>query len=316
VTTTEIAARHYAGEGDLAPIADFLNLCEAHDQVEEGTSAEELRVEFAEPGFDVARDVLLLEGADGQLVGFGQLWVPEQIEENDGFLWFKAHPELRGGEIEQRLIDWAEGQLRERGRTKLRLVARDKETERVALFEQLGFAPARYFLRMVRSLDEPIAEPVFPAGYTLRDGDHDPQAWADMYNESFVDHYNFHHHTADEIRHWQQEPEYRSELNLAAVAADGTLAAFAWCGIRPGENERSGRKDGWVGLLGTRRGHRGKGLGRAMLLAGMRRIKEAGMEYAKLGVDADSPTGATRLYESVGFRTAYSRTLFSRDVSR
>ena len=38
-----------------------------------------------------------------------------------------------------------------------------------------------------------------------------------------------------------------------------------------------------------------------MLLAGMLAIKAAGLDTAALGVDAENPTGALRLYESVGF---------------
>lgn len=54
-------------------------------------------------------------------------------------------------------------------------------------------------------------------------------------------------------------------------------------------------------MLGTRRGYRRRGLGRAMLLAGLRVLEQAGMDDAKLGVDAENPSGALRLYESVGF---------------
>jgi ribosomal protein S18 acetylase RimI-like enzyme len=168
---------------------------------------------------------------------------------------------------------------------------------------------------MTCSLAEPIAEPIFPEGYTLRDGYPDPQAWAELYNESFVDHYNFHRQTAEEIQHWQKEADYRPDLNLVAVAPDGTFAAFAWCTIRASDTERAGPKTAWVDLLGTRRGHRRIGLGRAMLLAGLQRMQAAGIEIAWLGVDAASPTGATDLYDKVGFTKAYSRTLYGRKLS-
>jgi mycothiol synthase len=291
-----------------------LNLVEAHDRVEEGISVEELRVEFGEPGFDPLRDLRLWEDEHDQLVGFAQLWAVEDTADNDGFVWFKVHPAHRTGLIEPQMFAWAEQQLRERRRTKLRVSARDVETERQALIEQHGFMPVRYFLRMHRALNEPIPAPIFPEGYTLRDGNHDPQAWAELYNESFVDHFNFHPHDAEFVRHWQHDPDYRPELNLVAVAPDGTLAAFAWCHISVEQNKRTGRREGSVGLLGTRRGHRRIGLGRAMLLAGMQRLREAGMANATLGVDASSPTGATVLYESAGFATFYSRTLYSREI--
>jgi ribosomal protein S18 acetylase RimI-like enzyme len=38
-----------------------------------------------------------------------------------------------------------------------------------------------------------------------------------------------------------------------------------------------------------------------MLLAGLHQLRAGGVDTALLGVDADNPTGAGRLYESVGF---------------
>jgi mycothiol synthase len=309
-----LIARAYAGETDLGAIVAFLNLVEAHDCVEEGSSVTELREEFNEPSFDPASGLRLYENAHGELVGFAQLYSAEDTADNDGFLWFKVHPEHRTGRIELQMFTWAEEQLRGRGRVRLRVTARDVEIERQALIVQHGFVPARYFLRMRRALAEPVPVPVFPQGYQLRDGDHDPQDWAELYNESFVDHYNFHPHDAEFARHWQKDPDYLPELNLVATAPDGTLAAFAWCHINSEHNTRTGRLDGAIGVLGTRRGHRRIGLGRAMLLAGMQRLRDAGMTNAELGVDASSPTGANMLYESVGFETVYSRVLYSRDI--
>jgi ribosomal protein S18 acetylase RimI-like enzyme len=39
------------------------------------------------------------------------------------------------------------------------------------------------------------------------------------------------------------------------------------------------------------------------LLHGLHTLRAAGLDTALLGVDAESLTGANRLYESVGFRT-------------
>jgi mycothiol synthase len=313
--TNTLRSRAYAGEADLEALAAFLNLAEAHDRVEEGSSVTELREEFNEPGFDPVNSLRLYENTQGELVGFAQIYMAEDSADNDGFLWFKVHPAYRTGQIEPLMFAWAEEQLRQRGRVKLRVMAQNQETERQALIERHGFVPVRYFLRMRRPLSEPIPVPLFPQGYQLRAGDHDPQAWADLYNDSFADHYNFHPHDAEFVQHWQHDPDYRSELNLVAIAPDGTLAAFAWCHIHSERNKRSGRLDGTIGLLGTRRGHRRLGLGRAMLLSGMHLLRDAGMSHADLGVDAASPTGANTLYESVGFETAYSRVLYSRDLA-
>ena len=45
---------------------------------------------------------------------------------------------------------------------------------------------------------------------------------------------------------------------------------------------------------------RGKGIGRALLLRTFAEFYSRGVHRVTLGVDAESPTGATRLYESVG----------------
>ena len=98
-------------------------------------------------------------------------------------------------------------------------------------------------------------------------------------------------------------PDVRPNLSWLAEVEDepGTIAGFCICEIKDEDNKRTGRSEGWIELLGTIRGWRGKGLGRSLLLRGLHSLKEAGIQTALLGVDSESPTGATRLYESVGF---------------
>jgi ribosomal protein S18 acetylase RimI-like enzyme len=108
--------------------------------------------------------------------------------------------------------------------------------------------------------------------------------------------------TLERRRHWMKSLDYRPELDLVAVAPDGTLAAFSYCTIEVANNQRLGVREGWVGDLGTRRGYRKRGLARALLSASMQAFKAAGMDTAKLGVDSQNPNGALQLYESVGFQ--------------
>jgi mycothiol synthase len=216
-------------------------------------------------------------------------------------------------------LAWGEQRTRqvaqERGvRLRFRIVAHASEPERVAMIERSGFAVDRYFQRMARPLDAPIAAPQLPERFRLAEGPHDPADWAALFNESFVDHWNHEPWTAAKVQHWQGEPSYRADLDLVAVAPDGTLAAFCWGGLDSAANTTSGRNEGRIGLLGTRRGYRGIGLGRSILLAGLRALAAAGAESAWLSVDADSPTGATRLYESAGFRTTLTRMLYGKDL--
>ncbi|MEG4803988.1 GNAT family N-acetyltransferase [Microcoleus sp. ARI1-B5] len=316
-----VSIRPYAGESDLEAIADLINTCEEVDRLEQGTSLSELQQEFNQPSRDLARDICLWEDAGSKLIGFAQLWISEPGEVIDGSLWFRVHPEARGGGVEAAAVAWGERRMREvaqeRGaRVKLRSGARAQDADRISVLESCGFRVDRYFCRMARSLSEPIAEPEFPEGFALRlfPGEHDSEAWVEMFNQSFIDHWNHHDLTVEKFKYHLAKPSYRKDLDLIAVAADGTFAAFCYCEINVEECDRTGRNEGWIAVLGTRRGFRKLGLGRAMLLAGLQRLKAAGVETAILGVDAANPCGALRLYESAGFHKIRDSIFYVKDV--
>jgi len=306
--TANLSARSYAGESDLEPIAHLINTCEKVDQLDEGTSISELQQEFNQPSLDVARDIRLWEDAEGKLIGFAQLSISEPGEVIDGWLWFRVHPDARSGDVESATVAWGETRMREVEkelgvRVKLRSWTRAENADRISLLTNCGFKADRYFCRLARSLSEPIPEPEFPEGFLLSQfpGEQDSEAWVEMFNQSFIDHWNHHDLTVDKFKYDLAKPDYRNDLDLIAVADDGTFVAFCYCEISGDECDRTARNQGWIACLGTRRGFRKIGLGRAMLLAGLHRLKAAGVETAILGVDADNQSGAMKLYESVGF---------------
>lgn len=316
-----LTMRPYVGEDDLPGLVALMNASEVFDGFDGGMSVDELRDEITYPGFDPARDLAIWESADRTLIATANIWFPPTGDTVDAFVGLYIDPTCRDGVIEGELLAWAERRTREIGREKglparLRARTRADRPEQGALLERFGFAPARYFLRMARSLAEPIPAPQFPAGFMLRplSGADEVPAWVELFNLSFIDHWNHHELTVEERLHWLTTSDYQAEQDLIAVAPDGTLAAFCVCMIHPEQNAQTGRSEGWINLLGTRRGYRQIGLGRAMLLAGLHQLKADGMTTALLGVDADSPTGATRLYESVGFSTVKTMVAYLKEL--
>ncbi|HAX75494.1 MAG TPA: GNAT family N-acetyltransferase [Cyanobacteria bacterium UBA11372] len=316
-----LTMRPYGGEKDLEAIAHLLNACAAFELRDDWTSVSELRLEFEDPLIDKQQDIRLWEDADGKLIGFAQMWIPPSGDNDDGFVWFNVHPEFGGDYLEKQAIAWGEQRMRQvaalRGVcARLRVRSRDDNRLRMALLESCGFTPDRYFLRMERSLVEPLGEPKFPEGFTLRQlqGEQESEPWVEMFNQTFIDHWNYHPLTVETHKHWFTDPNYKPEFDLVAIAPDGMFAAFCFCYINPEENEHFARKEGWIADLGTRRGFRKIGLGRAMLLAGLHQLKASGMETAKLGVDADNPNGALQLYQSVGFRKLHTNISYYKDL--
>ncbi len=321
-----LAIRSYQGERDLEAISELFQACEIVDRLDNWVSISALRRAFNTPAPDIKREISLWEDGDGKLVGFGQLSIQESSV--DAHLSFKVHPTFRGEGIEQEIIKWSEQRIIDTSASvKLRSDSRDTQTERMALLESCGLTPNRYFLRMERSLTEPFPKPELPGGFILESplsqrfsGEvgqrHFLEAWVEMFNQTFIDHWNHHDLTVEQLEHEISHPNYRQDLDLVAISAsDGTFAAFCSCFINPEKNQHKGTKEGKIGILGTRRGFRKCGLGKAMLLSGMQRLRDVGMDKALLGVDAENISGANRLYESVGFHKVHTNILYSKEFS-
>lgn len=303
----KITARPYAGEADLPLIADFLNACEAVDQEDQYYSASNLQTGFAEPGFDPTQNVRLWETETGDLVAYTDLWTPDDVDSTDGFLWFCVYPPYRYEGIEAEILAWAETRLQAIAKPHLpihlKVNGREQQSAQLAFYEQQGFEYERCFLVMECSLAAPIAEPQLPDGFQIIQIQEvmDAPKWVEMYNQTFIDHWNFHPKNVEEYHYWISTPQYCPELDQVAVAPDGTFAAFCYGHIDAEYNQHQHRLEGWIHSLGTRRGFRRMGLGRAMLLTGLRHLQMAGMVTAKLAVDTQNPNAAQTLYESVGF---------------
>ncbi len=316
-----LTKRAYIGEADLDAIACLINACDAVDKLEQGRTVTELQTEFSTPSINTQRDLQLWENEDGELIGFGYLWITEPSESIDGFLGFYVHPSHRHINLESAIIAWGQqrmGEVKQEQQIPVRfgLSARDSQCDRIKIIENHGFQVTRYFFTMERNLQEAIPQPQLPAGFSIRqmNGEKDIAAWVEMFNNSFIDHWNHHDLTIENMIHFINEPSYVEDLNLIAIASDGSFAATCECEISPEDNIRTGRNEGWIGTLATVRNHRKIGLGKAMLLSGLHRLKSAGMTTARLNVDADNPNGALRLYESVGFYKVYTRIVYMKAI--
>jgi len=297
-----LTRRPYRQSADLETIAHLFNTSSARDRLERRTSGDRVAQDFRSPDFDVTRDVALWENAGGEAISYATVWAADEYFE------FVVHPDYRDGAIEADILAWVERRMRELHQktgkpVRLQTSAYTTETQRLAVLEVHGFTPERRFFRMKRSLGSPIPELQFPAGFTCRPiaGKTDGKAWVEMFNQSFVDHWNHHDLTVERFEHELDNPNYIPELNLIAIAPCGTFAGFCCGAIFPEDNRHKTEREGWINSLGTRRGFRRRGVGRALLLETLRRLREAGTDVALLGVDAENPSGAFRLYQSVGF---------------
>jgi mycothiol synthase len=116
------------------------------------------------------------------------------------------------------------------------------------------------------------------------------EAFADTWGEGEEAYEDFRHHLLD-------RPQFDPDLWFLAWHGE-ELAAYLGAQKDAAENPTRG----YVDLLGVRRAYRRRGIGEALLRHAFQALFRRGKGGCDLHVDADSLTGALRLYERVGMR--------------
>jgi ribosomal protein S18 acetylase RimI-like enzyme len=252
---------------------------------------------------------------DGKkLVGYAMLG-------DDAYFDWQVLPEYEGKGIETETLAWTEGLLvelragdAERWKGPMMVGTRQDNAERIAFLEGHGFRRGEYVeVNMLRSLDDPIGEQQLPEasppGYVVRSLSSDPaevSLRAEGHREVWRP-WTVGEVTDEQYARFMKMPGYDRDLDVVAVAPDGTIAAYVngWLD--------SVNHIGDLGPVGAREAYRRQGLTRAVLLECLRRMKARGMD--RVCVSTGEPNAAARgLYESVGFRIVnryveYARTL-------
>jgi ribosomal protein S18 acetylase RimI-like enzyme len=145
--------------------------------------------------------------------------------------------------------------------------------------------------------------PAWPAGAVVRpavEGVDEPLLHR-VNQESFADHWGYTPTPYDEWVHWLRSVGVGDPSLWFLAEVGGEAAGIAIC--RPWAH---GDPDcGYVNLLGVLREHRRAGLGTALLTHSFAELQRRGRSRAELGVDAESTTGAVRLYERAGMRVLW-----------
>ena len=246
---------------------------------------------------DLGRDAWLWE-ADGAPIAFGSIRGRGEKWHLDGYV----HPEHRGRGLGAEILRLGEERAREGGGELVHSGTLHADEPARALFEGSGYRFVRAFLRMSIELVDDVPDPTLGPGLRLVVPDDDAEVHA-VVQESFAD-------------HWDHQPRSLEEFLQRHEAVDRSL----WRGVRDGDRlvavavneQRFG--GGWVGRLGTLRDWRGRGLASALLQASFAEFRRRGETFAQLGVDAESPTGAVRVYERAGMRVVWRADVYEKHL--
>lgn len=252
---------------------------------------------------DPTTDAWLVWAPDGQLAGYAMI-----MDEGAGRLLADGyvHPTRQGRGIGSTLIDLTEQRA-------AAMVAAQPDDARLVivnnimansapaltLLEMRGYALTRVFFRMQIVQKEAPPAPDWPEGISVRTcdvGPEDVQHAYDTIEEGFKDHWAHIPRSFDEWRqHMFNEPV---DLSLWFLAQEGDqVVGAALCRKRQDGS-------GWISQIAVLRPWRKRGLGLALLRHAFAVFYARGIHKVELGVDAQSLTGAQRLYERAGMRVA------------
>lgn len=241
---------------------------------------------------DSANTCLWLE-EDGALIGWA-VWQQPWITLDSAI-----RPDVESA-LMPTILGWAIARFRQMAAAHGRVLdycidAREDDEARIALLETRGFTRATsHLLHLTQPLNVPYATPALPDGFTIRPiaSANDVAAYVALQQAAFG--------STNMTVAWRERirrlPQYAADLDLLAVAPDGTPAGFCIGWLHDGE--------GQIEPMGVHPNYERLGLGRALLTESLRRLYDHGTTTAHIEVYDDNAS-ARHLYESVGYRVAY-----------
>lgn len=316
---------------DYDALARLLNVASIVDGRAQHQVGEEIREDFESHPVDLSNHTLAAWD-DDQLVGaLYAYYLPSDVREVRCYLFGAVHPNRRGNGIGRRLLEWG----LERGTELLQTSGNDlpkylrvdpsrMNTSAIRLLERFGLEPIRYFADLRVDLSQPTpAKSSRPTSATRATSGFRIVPWDLARNEearavknaAFMDHWGS---TPTAPESWATQTSgfgSRPDWSYFAVNEDNQIIGHLITHRFENDDDLLGAKYAWIDNIGTLAEWRGRGVASQLITTALAKYREAGMQFAALGVDSDNPTGAYRLYESLGFVPWRQTVTYQRVVS-
>ena len=265
--------------------------------------------DLAQPGDTT---VLLLASDGGEVCGALHL-----AARADGALTAAVvvHPDHRETGVATALVEAALREVEATGGGHVVLWAFGADERSDAFAASVGFTPERELWQMRVPL--PLAEaPRWPPGVRVRAfrPGRDDAAWLTVNNRAFADDPDQRDWTEVVFRQRQSEPWFDPAGFLLAVDDADTIVGFCWTKVHPPAPPHEPETLGEIYVIGVDPAFQGKGLGRALVVAGLASLHERGVRTGMLFVDA-SNAPAINLYKALGFTMSRVDRAYGRDVA-
>lgn len=312
----EVALRPVDVETDLDAIAELVIRSQAEATGSSDTDRERVRADLTSPL--AARDEHRLAVLDGEPVGV--LIAEVDAESREVFAEISAVGPARA-EVLARLVsagrectvrhfsedpaelaDGVDPYVLSADFWQFAVVQADQDGVFAEVLAEAGLRSIRSFWRMALDVrDAPDEPPAPPTGVTRRaaSGEDDWRLVHALDQEAFAEHFGFLH--SDPFETWMGIVVARSGYDpdrCWIVERDGRAVGFCML-----DNSLASFGEDYVGAIGVLKPARGQGIARWLLQCAAVEARQRGRSHLCLSVDGANATGATALYESVGFVT-------------
>ena len=264
-------------------------------------TATDLKQYWESPDVDFGTDVVVAESSSGEIVGYADIGIQGE------HVWLDVRA-TEPGALPSLLAEIEDRAAARKPDGTLMGYSSDQDNSLRRLYEESAYELIRHSFRMRIELDRQPPEPEWPDGLTVRTmREGEERRFYDAQMESFADTWMFTPEPFESWRHWMVDDSV-FDSTLWFVAEQGEDLAGILIGRAP-ENEPG---VGWIRILGVVPEHRQRGLGQALLRHSFRDFARRGFDAVGLGVDAENPTGAVRLYERAGMHVERTNLMYEK----
>jgi mycothiol synthase len=297
------------GREDAGEVAALIYASDLADNGASDMSVEELLDDWH--SLDLAREAVAVVAPGGTIAGYADVINRSFVTVS---VYGYVHPDFRGLGLGAYLVSWGERWTCERmphAPEDARVVVqhyinRLNETAQ-RLLQSLDYAPVRGVYVMETELDKVPPQSNWPEGISVRTfvTGQDERPLFEAVEDAFRDTWGRPRGTYERFVEMTEQQSFDPALWFLAVDGD-EIAGATLCKTLAGE--------GWIHVVGVRRPWRNRGLGLALLRHALTEYHRRNVHKVALSVDAESITGAPRLYGRAGMHVRESYVIYLKEL--
>jgi mycothiol synthase len=287
--------------GDAKAVAALISACQIADTGETDMSVERMLDDWH--SLDLAEEAVILTAPDGRIAAYADVFNRSFVIVS---IYGYVHPDYREVGLGSYLVAWGERwtrdhmlQAQENARVVVQHYINSANEAARRLLENSGYSQVRGIYVMETTLDEPPTLPRWPADISVRTfvPGRDERAVYEAVEDAFRDLWGRPRNPFERFVRETKNENFDPSLWFLALQGD-EIAGLVLCKTLAGE--------GWIDVVGVKRPWRNRGLGLAPLRHAFTEYQRRNIRRVSLSVDAESITGAPRLYGRAGMRVRES----------